>query len=260
MLRRNEIEDHEAQNDSIVYTHTDASSHDRKQGQRDRMRLLLIEDDIRLADALADALYRRDFVVDTAGSLAEARLLLELGVYRLIILDRGLPDGDGVALMSFIGKLKPRPGVIFLTARGNSSAMIDGLSAGADDYLPKPFEVDVLIARLKAILRRPDPPFEDERLVGKLSFQNIARTASVSGEPLELPRRELAILEILMHRAGRVVAVDFLMNAVYGLGDDVQPNALQPHISRLRTKLRQAEAGVEIVGLRGIGYLLREEE
>jgi DNA-binding response OmpR family regulator len=222
------------------------------------MRLLIIEDDPRLSDALAAALRRRDFIVDCVGNLADARHALKIAQYRALVLDRRLPDGDGIELVPDVRRLVPRPGVLMLTARSTPSEVVAGLDAGSDDYLAKPFEVEVLVARLRALLRRPAPPVETLHRIGRITFDSATRQVTIADQPTALPRRELALLEVLILRPRSVATFDRIANSLYGIDDDVQPNAIQPHISRLRMKLRNAGAGVSIVGLRGIGYLIRE--
>jgi len=221
------------------------------------MRLLMVEDDPRLSDALAAALRRRDFVVDAAGTIEDARHILQMSPYGIVVLDRRLPDGDGISLVPDVCRLSPRPRILMLTAQSSSPDVVSGLDAGADDYLAKPFEVEVLVARLHALLRRPAPPAESVRAAGGLVFDRVSRRATVRTVPLELPRRELLLLEALMERPGTVITLERIMNALYGLEDDVLPSAVQPHVSRLRAKLSALGAGVDIIGLRGIGYVIR---
>ncbi len=223
------------------------------------MRILIVEDDDRLADALASSLVRRDYVVDCVGTLGDARLALDLNPYSGVVLDRRLPDGNGIALLRDVHQISPRPGVIMLTAQSDTGDVVDGLNAGADDYLAKPFEVEVLVARLRALLRRPSPPVKRTTQIGMIMFDHDLRSVTVGGTTLTLPRRELVLLEVLMQRPGTVSTIARIESVLYGFDDNVQPNAIQPHVSRLRAKLRQAGAQATIIGLRGIGYLMRAE-
>jgi DNA-binding response OmpR family regulator len=222
------------------------------------MRILLVEDEAEMAAALASALKRYDMVVDHAPSLAEAEEAIAADVHGAVLLDRQLPDGDGLAL---IPKLRARADgvpIIVLTARGDLADRIAGLDSGADDYLAKPFAIEELMARLRAVLRRPAGLQSDVVRAGRLAFDFGHREASVDGAPLDLPRRELLVLEALLRRMGRTVVRATLEEAVYNFNDEIQSNALDTHVSRLRRKLTDANAGVEIHGIRGVGYLLRQ--
>jgi DNA-binding response OmpR family regulator len=222
------------------------------------MRILLVEDEAEMAAALASALKRYDMVVDHAPSLAEAEEAIAADVHGAVLLDRQLPDGDGLAL---IPKLRARADgvpIIVLTARGDLADRIAGLDSGADDYLAKPFAIEELMARLRAVLRRPTGLKSDVVRAGRLAFDFGHREASVDGAPLDLPRRELLVLEALLRRMGRTVVRAMLEEAVYNFNDEIQSNALDTHVSRLRRKLTDANAGVEIHGIRGVGYLLRQ--
>ncbi|MCA0277188.1 MAG: response regulator transcription factor [Proteobacteria bacterium] len=222
------------------------------------MRILLVEDEPELASALRTALKRHDMVVDHAASLLEAGDYANEDAYDAIVLDRQLPDGDGLTL---VPKLRARGNttpVLVLTARSDISDRVDGLDMGADDYLAKPFAFEEFLARLRALLRRPANMQTQVIRAGDLSFDFGHREVSVRGEPMTLPRRELLVLEALFRRMGRMVQRTSLMEAVFGLDDEIQSNALDTHVSRLRRKLSEAECGVEINGVRGVGYLLRE--
>jgi DNA-binding response OmpR family regulator len=222
------------------------------------MRILLVEDEAEMACALASALKRYDMVVDHARTLAEAEEAISADVHAAILLDRQLPDGDGLAL---IPKLRARADgvpIIVLTARGELADRIAGLDSGADDYLAKPFAVEELLARLRAVLRRPAGLSPDVVRAGRLTFDLSHREASLDGEPFELPRRELLVLEALIRRMGRTVLRSALEEAVYNFDDEIQSNALDTHVSRLRRKLADADAGIEIHGIRGVGYLLKK--
>jgi len=221
------------------------------------MRILLVEDEAEMAGALASALKRYDMIVDHVPTLAEAEEAISADVHAAVLLDRQLPDGDGLAL---IPKLRARADgvpIIVLTARGELADRVAGLDSGADDYLAKPFAVEELLARLRAVLRRPAGVQPDIIRAGRLAFDFGHREASVDGAPLELPRRELLVLEALVRRMGRTVLRSALEEAVYSFDDEIQSNSLDAHVSRLRRKLADGNAGAEIHGIRGVGYLLR---
>ena len=221
------------------------------------MRVLLVEDEPEMAAALAAALKNYDMVVDHISTLADAEEAVSLNSYAAILLDRQLPDGDGLTLVPKLRTAGVGVPVIVLTARGELADRVAGLNTGADDYLGKPFAVEELLARLRAVLRRPaDLPSEIIRL-GRLSFDAGHREASVGGRLLDLPRRELLVLETLLRRMGRTVVRASLEEAVYSIDDEIQSNALDTHISRLRRKLSEAQAGIEIHAIRGVGYLLK---
>ncbi|MEY9322557.1 DNA-binding response OmpR family regulator [Bradyrhizobium elkanii] len=222
------------------------------------MRVLLVEDQPDMVAALRAALARHDMLVDHAPDLLEAEAIAAAGSYDAIALDRQLPDGDGLSLIAKLRASGNAVPVLVLTARGELADRVAGLDSGADDYLGKPFAFEELLARLRALLRRPAGVQQHAARIGRLSFDFTHREASVDGRPLELPRRERLVLESLLHRMGRMVQRSALMEAVYGLDDDVQPNALDSHVSRLRRRLAEADAGVTINGVRGLGYVLRE--
>lgn len=222
------------------------------------MRILLVEDETELAAATAKGLRARNFVVDTAASIKEAKEFLAVFPYRAVILDRGLPDGDALRLLPCIETITERPSVLFLTAMGTVADRVDGLDAGAQDYLVKPFSIDELAARLRVLARTARGQSDISMTFGKLAFDGRSRSVEVEGAPLILPRRELLLLEALMHRAGRVVSRENLEQALYEADDEVQANALEGHASRLRKRLKAADADVEIHAIRGIGYILRQ--
>ncbi|MEH2508805.1 DNA-binding response OmpR family regulator [Nitrobacteraceae bacterium AZCC 1564] len=221
------------------------------------MRLLLVEDEPEMAAALSAALIGYDILVDCVGSLADADEAVSTAAYSAILLDRQLPDGDGLTLIPKLRARGTNTPVIVLTARGDLADRVTGLNTGADDYLGKPFAIEELLARLRAVLRRPADLPPETMSLGHLSFDAGNREASVDGKLLDLPRRELLVLETLLRRMGRTVPRSALEDAVYNFDDEIQSNALDTHISRLRRKLSEANAGVEIHAIRGVGYLLR---
>jgi DNA-binding response OmpR family regulator len=221
------------------------------------LRVLLVEDEPDMASALAAALKRYDMVVDLVATLADAEEAVASNAYEAILLDRQLPDGDGLSLIPKLRAKGVSVPVIVLTARGELADRVAGLNGGADDYLGKPFAVEELLARLRAVLRRPADLSSETVKLGRLSFDLGNREASVAGLPLDLPRRELLVLETLLRRMGRTVARSFLEEAVYSIDDEIQSNALDTHVSRLRRKLSEARADIEIHAIRGVGYLLK---
>jgi DNA-binding response OmpR family regulator len=222
------------------------------------MRILLVEDEAEMARALSSALRAYDMVVDHVATLAEAEEAISADVHMAVLLDRQLPDGDGLTLIPRLRARADSVPIIVLTARGELADRIAGLDSGADDYLAKPFAVEELLARLRAVLRRPAGLKPDIVRAGNLAFDLSHREASVEGHPLDLPRRELLVLEALIRRMGRTVLRSALEEAVYNFDDEIQSNALDTHVSRLRRKLSDAAAGVEIHGIRGVGYLLKQ--
>ena len=163
-----------------------------------------------------------------------------------------------MSLIPDLLKLDPKPGILILTASGGAPDVVAGLDSGADDYLAKPFRVDVLEARLRALLRRPPRRSGALIRVGNVALDPEARQVTVNDSLLLLPRREASLLSLLIENAGRVTPNERILSTLYGMDDEVQPSSIQPHVSRLRSKLNASGAAVEIASLRGIGYLLRE--
>ncbi len=223
------------------------------------MRLLLIEDNDRLSGFLIKGLTAAGFTADRVARLDEASAALAAAHFDILVLDLGLPDGDGGEWLvgrRAAGDCLP---VLVLTARATTADKVKGLNAGADDYLAKPFEMAELVARLKALLRRPGGVLALTLELGNLRFDMTHREASVAGRVLALSHSELKLLELLLRRAGRVVPRRVLEEGLYGFDDHVGPNYLEAHVSRLRKKLDAASAGVQIHTLRGVGYLAGEQ-
>ncbi len=221
------------------------------------MRLLLVEDEPDMAALLRSALEKHDFVTDTAPSIEVAIEAIETISHDLVVLDRQLGDGDGASLIAYLRKRRPNVPIVILSARGSANDRVEGLNLGADDYLPKPFVVSELVARLRAVLRRPSQVTSKPLSMGNLAFDLNQGEVFVAGERLDLPRREYLVLESLMRRAGRTVRRNLLEEEVYGSDDEIQSNSLEAHISRLRRKLADAGASVIIHPVRGVGYLLK---
>lgn len=211
-----------------------------------------------LAHELAAALRNNMAVIDVAGSLRAAEEAVLATSHDVIVLDRGLPDGDGISLIAFMRRVGATAAVLVLTARSEVVERVRSLDEGADDYLAKPFSIDELLARVRALARRPASRADMVTTVGRLRFEHHERHALVDGHALNLPRRELLLLEALVESKGRTVRRELLLERVYGEQEDMLPNALDPHVSRLRTKLSNARARVEIHAIRGVGYLINE--
>jgi DNA-binding response OmpR family regulator len=223
------------------------------------MRLLVIEDEPRIIEVLRAALSRAGFAVDAVATMADARAALPLALYDAVILDLGLPDGDGLTLLTEMRRAGSLVPVLVLTARDAVEARVSGLDAGADDYLVKPFAMVELIARTKALLRRPGQALGTVLEAGNITFDTIGRDVRVGAAVLALPRQELAILEHLMRRFGRVVPKNVLEEKLYGIDEELGSNAIPVHVHHLRRKLVEARAAVEIHTVRGIGYILAEK-
>ncbi|HEX8483400.1 MAG TPA: response regulator transcription factor [Allosphingosinicella sp.] len=224
----------------------------------DGNRFLLVEDDPALAREIIRALERENWALDHVSCLADGFEAILQYSYRLILLDRRLPDGDGIALVAAAKSRPSPPSIIFLTARDEVSDRIEGLDSGADDYLVKPFALEELLARVRAANRRPAPGARPEPIeVGRLSFDPATREARVAGRSLSLPRRELALLDLLVRRAGRVVQRAHLESELYGFDSEVSGNALETQVSRLRRRLEEADAGLQLRTIRGVGYMLQ---
>ncbi|SOC92122.1 DNA-binding response regulator, OmpR family, contains REC and winged-helix (wHTH) domain [Rhizobium sp. AN5] len=232
-----------------------------KEGAKGRwqMRLLLIEDEKEMADALSTTLGKQGIVIDHTMRLGDAMELARQHVYDAILLDRRLPDGEG---LTFIPKLR-RAGIdtpiILLTAMNEPEERIEGLNGGADDYLGKPFLVGELLARLRAVLRRPASIAPSQISAGRIVIDPLHLSVTINSLPFDLPRRELMVLITLAKRKGKSVLRSTLEAAVYNYEEEIQSNALDAHISRLRKRLLDASAGVSVHNIRGIGYLLRED-
>ncbi len=221
------------------------------------MRLLIVEDNERLAGLIAQGLGRRGFSCDIAPDLASADACLDSAAFDAVILDLGLPDGDGMEWLQRQRRLRQLIPALMLTARGGLEDRIAGLDAGADDYLIKPVDIEELAARVRALLRRPGPRVASILEAGALTFDSVSREARSSGRLIELSRRESDLLELLMRRLGTVVVRDTIETGLYTFNEPVTPNAVEATVSRLRRKLDEAGLGGQLHTVRGVGYLLR---
>ncbi|MCA0278576.1 MAG: response regulator transcription factor [Proteobacteria bacterium] len=221
------------------------------------MRIMLLEDEPEMASVLKTALERRNVIVDHVATIADAEAAAEFGQYDAVVLDRRLPDGEGLDLIPKLRALRVEAPILMLTALGSINDRVAGLNAGADDYLAKPFAMEELMARLRALYRRPVVSRAEQVVVGRLTYDFGHHEATVGDRPLELLRREQLALEALIRRPGRAVLRATLEESVYAMDDEIGSNALDAHVSRLRRKLDEVSAGVEIRAIRNLGYLLR---
>ncbi|WP_336965803.1 response regulator transcription factor [Sphingobium aquiterrae] len=222
------------------------------------MRLLIIEDSARLAGLMAEGLERRGFVCDQAMSLADADAAMDAARHDALILDLGLPDGDGVGWLAARRRRGDTVPALILTARGALEDRVTGLDAGADDYVVKPAEIAELAARIRALLRRPGPRANTVLENGALCFDTATRQAHFADRPLDLARRETDLLELLMRQAGTVVRRGMIEEALYNFNEPVTPNAVEAIVSRLRRRLDEAGARDMLHTIRGLGYMLKE--
>ena len=220
------------------------------------MRILLVEDEDEVANVLWRKLKQLDFAVDRAGCLNEARGALDLHRYSLAILDRRLPDGDGVALVPDIKEKQPGARILMLTACDKTEEIVCGLDGGADDYLTKPFAFDEFMARIRNLLRRYDGQSLPAITVGGLAFDPHLRNVSINGASVIFHGRELMMLEVLIRNVGRMVSRQTLIDEIYDFSENVEPRAVNLVAQRLRNRLIQLNAGVEIHAARGVGYML----
>nr|WP_269151969.1 response regulator [Pseudomonas luteola] len=219
-----------------------------------RVRILLVEDHLSLAESVAQALKGEGWTVDVINDGVAADLALASEEYALVILDVGLPRMDGFEILARLRERGNRLPVLMLTARGEVKDRVQGLNLGADDYLAKPFELTELEARVKALLRRSVLGGERQQRCGPLVYDLNTRRFTLDNEPLTLTSREQAVLGILIARPGRVMSKEQLASQVFGLDEEASPEAIEIYIHRLRKKLEAS--AVRIVTFRGLGYLL----
>jgi two-component system OmpR family response regulator len=225
---------------------------------RTAMRLLLVEDNIRLALFVQEGLNKSGFKADPVHTAEDGLAVLKSQNYDLVILDLGLPDRDGLALLKDIRGINKNIPVLILTARDALEDRLKGLDGGADDYLLKPFAIEELAARIRALLRRPGQSLGTILETGNVKLNTETRTGAVADRPLRLSRRELDLLEQLLRGAGQVISKERIEERLYSYSDEGSANSIEVLVHRLRQKLEKNGARVQIHTLRGIGYLLDE--
>ena len=220
------------------------------------MRILLVEDNRRLSEAIKAALYKAGFSVDVVDAGEEALAVLIHQIYDAIILDLGLPDIDGIKVLEELRDKKNTTPVLILTARGSLSDRVSGLNGGADDYLVKPFDVEELIARLNALLRRPNQLVESVISLNNLSFDTKQRQVTISDKVIKLSRRETDLLEQLIRMVDKVVTKEAIEMQMYSYGEIGSANSIEVLVHRLRKKLADNKSEIQIHTLHGIGYMI----
>lgn len=220
----------------------------------DRMRIAVIEDNVALANGIAHQLRDQGHAVNVLHDGDFALEFVTRDGADLVVLDVNLPGLDGFSVLKGLRKSGNSVPIIMLTARGDLQDRLKGLDAGADDYLIKPFEMEELEARIRALMRRK--PTADSTLVtlGPLSYDSQGRRLLANGAEIELPRRELALFECLLERAGQIVSKTIITDQLYGVGAEVEEKVVEVYVSRLRKKL--APFDVTIKTARGLGYML----
>jgi two-component system response regulator QseB len=218
---------------------------------QDTPHLCLVEDDAALCEVLAEGLSAADYRVHQVRRGSQAEETLRESNFDLAIIDIGLPDMSGIELIRALRRTGSRLPVLVLTARGSTEDRVTGLDAGADDYLTKPFDLEELLARLRALLRRSVGETSTRLTCGDIKLDLSARTLFVGGQPMALSRREYELLRLLMENAGKVVTRDRLESELYGWLDPVASNAVEVHVHHLRKKLGPGA----IRTMRGVGYM-----
>lgn len=220
------------------------------------MRVLIVEDDPTLADGLSHSLTKAGYAVDCARHGEAADHMLVGQSYDLVILDLGLPKLNGFEVLSRLRRRGSQVPVLILTARDAIQDRVKGLDLGADDYIAKPFDLAELEARARALIRRGQYGASAQLSLGQLTLDAAGRRVMLSGQPLELSARELAVLEIFLLRAGKVVDKEHILERLCNWDEDIGDNAIEVYVHRLRKKLEQSD--IRIRTIRGLGYLLEQ--
>jgi len=224
------------------------------------MRVLLVEDNKELVSLIAKALERAGLDVDSARSVEDADLSVRAMSYAVVVLDLGLPDGDGLLLLDRMRRRGDQTPVLILSARDALGDRVGGLHKGASDYLVKPFAMDELVARIQALLRRVPHVGGHIVTTGNVSLDTESRQAVVDGRVISLPAREAEVLEVLLRRGSHVVSHDVLQGQIFGATHAGSSNATEVYVHRLRRLLADAGANVKIHTIRGAGYLMTIEK
>ena len=224
------------------------------------MNVVIVEDRIELSSLIAEQLKKNGIKAECVGTGEEALDLIAPGVHDLIILDRGLPDMEGLELLKILREEGVKIPVLVLTAKDGLGEKVEGLNSGADDYLVKPFEMDELIARIHALHRRPAEAVNTVQKVGNIEFFPHESLIKIDSQTTDLSMKEREAFSRLMRLPGRVVSKDTLLSSLYGYSEEGSQNSVEVVMCRLRKKLEEAHADVEIKTLRGIGYMIKDRK
>jgi DNA-binding response OmpR family regulator len=222
------------------------------------MRVLIVEDNERLASLIAALVTENGHAADVAEGVEAARTALSLIDYDVVLLDLALPDGDGRDVLNAIRQRTSGSYVLVITAQGDVVSRVQALNAGADDYIVKPFSDDELIARIRAVARRSRQISDEILTAGNVRLNTGSLILSIGDETIAVPRRELTVLSALLQQQGRVLRREKLEQTVYSFDSVVSTNAVEAAVSRLRKRLNKAGATIDITAMRGIGYILTE--
>ncbi len=214
----------------------------------------MVEDDALLADGLIRSLKQADYTVDWTADGEEAEAILRVMEFDLVILDLTLPNMDGLEILRLLRERHVPVPVLIVTARSDVDNRIKGLDLGADDYLTKPFEMGEFDARVRALLRRSRADGLKVLSCGALTLDMAARRAYLSDRPLDLPRREFHVLEVLISRHGRIISKDQIIDSISDFDDEMNPSTVEIYIHRIRKKLEATDVTIRTV--RGVGYIL----
>lgn len=224
------------------------------------MRILIIEDEYSLADAISEALIRGNYIVDISYDGEEGLNQALYGIYDIIILDLMLPKINGLEILKYIRSEKISSYVIILTAKGELDDKIKGLDKGADDYITKPFHIRELLARIRAVSRRQGDIEDDSLMLGdlKLNLKTCDLINTLSNQSMTLSGKEFALMEFLFRNKNQVVNREQIAERIWGYDNDSQYNNVEVYLSFLRKKIKFLEAKVRIKSIRGLGYMLEE--
>ena len=222
------------------------------------MRVLVVEDNVAFCRLVAEGLMRVGFSADEVNTVGAARMALAAVDYSAVVLDLGLPDGEGVDLLRTLRSAAHALPIIVTTARDGLDDRVLGLQSGADDYLVKPFAMDELVARLHAVLRRVDSPAGQILQAGNVTLDLANRLLRIGGEEHPLPAREFEVLELLIRNQGHVIKREALVNQIFGKYGHQGAGALDVYLCRLRKLFSDAHASVRIDNIHGLGFLLSE--
>lgn len=224
------------------------------------MRLLLVEDEVRLSDALVYILKKQKYSVDAVYDGREGLEMAETGIYDLIILDRMLPSLEGLEILKGIRKKGLTTPIIFLTARDEICDRVAGLDNGADDYLVKPFSTEELLARIRALCRRNNDTIHSECMsISSTIFNPLKCEVENEGLIAKLTLKESQLLELFLRNRNQVITRDQILDRIWGIDSEVEINSIEVYLSYLRKKLTSIKCDIHIETIRGIGYCLKEE-